>query len=86
VLSITGSSLALIAGCFYNLNSAKGWIINPALSVGISIATIIIGALLLDLSTLQGILFFNVLLGASHFLTTGLFGWVQIRKTFSANK
>jgi hypothetical protein len=44
VLSMIGSSLGLLAGCFYGLNSARGWIINPIVSIAISIATIIVGA------------------------------------------
>ena len=80
VLSVIGSSLGLLAGCFYGLNSARGWIINPIVSIVISVATIIAGVLIFDLSSLQGILFFNILIGGSYFFTNALFGWFKIKR------
>lgn len=80
VLSIAGSSLALLAGAFYALNSSRGWIINPMVAVSINILAIIVGAFLLDISTLQGILVFNMVIGLVSVLMHGLYGLFKINR------
>ncbi len=83
LLSIGGSSLALIAGAFYALNSSRGWIMNPIVAVSINIMAIIAGIILLDISTLLGILEFNILVGIVSVLLHGLYGWFKIRQVSS---
>ena len=80
VLSIAGSSLSLIAGAFYALNSSRGWIMNPIAAVSINIMAIILGIVLLDISTLLGILEFNILVTSVSVLLHGLYGWFKIRR------
>lgn len=80
VLSIAGSSLALLAGAFYALNSSRGWIMNPMVAVSINILAIIVGAFLLDISTLQGILVFNMVIGLVSVLMHGLYGLFKINR------
>ena len=83
LLSIIGSSLGLIAGSFYALNSSRGWIMNPVISVPINIASIILGVLLLNVSTLQGVLIFNIAIASVYMLMNGLYGFIRIKQVFS---
>jgi O-antigen/teichoic acid export membrane protein len=60
LLNITASCLSLIWGFAYVLGTTRGWTINPAISIAISISTIVCGALLIDVSSLKGVLMLNV--------------------------
>ena len=60
VLNILGSCLSLIAGVTFNLYTSRGWAIKPIFSISINIITIAAAVMLLDISTLQGILLLNV--------------------------
>ena len=80
LLSIIGSSMGLIAGSFYALNSSRGWIMNPVISVPINIASIILGVLLLNVSTLQGVLIFNIAIASVYMLMNGVYGFIRIKQ------
>ena len=60
LLSVTGSCLGLLAGSSFGLAASRGWAIHPLISIPITIAAIISGILFLDISTLSGILKFNL--------------------------
>ncbi|WP_408085215.1 MATE family efflux transporter [Flavobacterium rhizosphaerae] len=76
LLCMGGVSLDLISGLFFSLSSARGWVFNPVISISISILTIVIGAILFDISNLMGVLFFNVFLaGARIFIQGGYLGY-----------
>lgn len=60
LLSIAGSCLGLIAGSSFGLSTGRGWAINPLVSIPLTISAIIAGALLIDISSLIGILKFNL--------------------------
>ncbi|MEO6731458.1 MAG: polysaccharide biosynthesis protein [Ferruginibacter sp.] len=60
VLTITGSCLGLIAGSSFALATSRGWAINPLISIPLTIAAIALGIMLMDISTLIGILKFNL--------------------------
>ena len=60
LLSVTGSCLGLLAGSSFGLAASRGWAIHPLISIPITIAAIISGIFFLDISTLSGILKFNL--------------------------
>ncbi len=62
VLSITGGGLALLGNTAAILYLSRGWVLNPMILIGISILSIALGAILFELSTLQGVLLFNIFL------------------------
>lgn len=64
ILSIIGGCLSLIAGISFSLSTIKGWIINPMISISISLLSIVIGIFLFDISSLNGILIFNIFIAA----------------------
>lgn len=80
LLMIIGSSISLIAGVAFSLNISRNWIINPVLSISISIASILVGALLFDVSQLIGILYFNIFLAVVQFIINFTYGVNKINK------
>jgi len=62
ILSVGGSCLSLVSGSIFTLSLSRGWVINPAISIPLNIATIVLGILLLNVSTLNGILIMNIVI------------------------
>jgi O-antigen/teichoic acid export membrane protein len=60
LLSIYAACLNLLIGIIFNLYSSRGWIINPIISIAVSISSILAGILLFNISTLYGVLLMNV--------------------------
>jgi O-antigen/teichoic acid export membrane protein len=80
ILSIIGGCVSLAAGSIFSLTSSRGWIVNPVLLIVYNISTIIIGLLLLDVSTLDGILGLNIFIGASQVVLLVIFFFVKLFK------
>jgi O-antigen/teichoic acid export membrane protein len=80
VLSIIGSCLGLISGAVFKLTTHRNWAVHPGLSIPVSILGIISGAIIMDVSTLQGILLFNIFVVLVQFvLNTSYFAFEIIR-------
>lgn len=62
VLSIVGSCISLIAGFSFSIYTSRGWVINPIISISISLISICLGVYLFDMATLNGVLIFNIFL------------------------
>ena len=60
VLNIAVSCLNIIWGSAYVLGTSRGWTINPIVSIPVSILAIVCGALLIDVSSLKGVLVLNI--------------------------
>ena len=61
--------LIIISGCilmfhsvFFSINSAKGWIISPILYISISVCTTLLALFLVDVTTLRGVIYFNIII------------------------
>ncbi len=70
LLSIIGSCIGLLGGIVFYLYSARGWAMSPLVLISINLVAIIIFASLLNLSSLEGILFFNIATGLVALLQT----------------
>lgn len=77
LLSISGSCLGLMSGCIFTLSTSRGWVINPAVSIPVNLLTVIAGVLLIDVSSLKGILTMNVMVATVQLLM--LFGFFVIK-------
>lgn len=66
VLSITGGCSNLFVVLFSSLAVSRNWALNPILSIPITIATMILASLFLELTTLRGVLQFNLLLASTE--------------------
>ena len=60
VMSIAASSIALISGAAFTMSTQRGWAIHPGISIPVNVAAIIIGVVFIDISTLRGVLLFNI--------------------------
>lgn len=80
VLNIGGSCLGLIAGCSFSLYTHRGWAIKPIVLIPLSIAAIAISALLLDISTLHGVLLMNLYVAAFEMVMHIIYSLVMINK------
>jgi hypothetical protein len=80
VLSIAASGLGLIAGSNFHLSTSRAWAINPLVSIPISVATIVVGVIVLDISSIVGVLKFNVFLMSVEVLMYSIYTLVKITR------
>lgn len=64
ILCILGACLGVSADIAFGLLSSRGWMYNPILYISVNILSIIALALTLDITTLRGALWMNVVIGA----------------------
>jgi O-antigen/teichoic acid export membrane protein len=83
VLSIAGSCLGLVAGSSFGLSSSRGWAINPLLSIPLTIGAIIVGIIIIDISTLIGILKFNLFVYVVEIIMYYVYCIIKINKVSS---
>lgn len=81
LLSAIGSCLALVAGSSFTLYIHRGWAINPVFSIALEITAVIIGVLLIDISTLKGVLLLNIFVAAVQALMHVSFSLLKITGT-----
>ncbi|MDF7810037.1 polysaccharide biosynthesis protein [Hymenobacter sp. YC55] len=81
VLSIIGSCLNLITGISFSLVSSRGWATNPAITISLEIAAVIIGIMLIDVSTLKGALILNIFVSIMQALLYIIYGTLKITKS-----
>jgi O-antigen/teichoic acid export membrane protein len=60
VLSVAGSCISLFAGLLFTISTSRNWAINPLVSIPLTLIAIICGALLINISSLAGVLKFNL--------------------------
>ncbi len=70
-LAIYGSCMNLLVGCIYLMYTSRGWIINPVLSISISIISTIIAFYLFDISSIKGVLLLNIFLSSIQLVFQG---------------
>ncbi|MFH7000365.1 polysaccharide biosynthesis protein [Flavobacterium sp. FlaQc-57] len=73
LLSILSSCIGLLGGIVFNLYSSRGWAMSPIALILINLLAIIVSASLLDLTSLRGVLFFNIVLGLVALMQTIVF-------------
>lgn len=73
LLSILSSCIGLLGGIVFNLYSSRGWAMSPIALILINLFAIIVSASVLDLSSLRGVLFFNIVLGLVALMQTIVF-------------
>ena len=79
-ISIVASCLSLMSGVFFGLSSSRGWPTHPAILIPGNIICVITGALLFNVSTLQGALWFNVFINSFPVLMHSLNFYYNIYK------
>ncbi|GAB4016641.1 hypothetical protein GCM10028808_45720 [Spirosoma migulaei] len=80
LLSSIGSIISMIAGVTYSLHSTRGWLYMPLIPILISIGSILIGVSFIDISTLKGILLFNIFISTIQAIRTIVFSLIKIKQ------
>jgi hypothetical protein len=80
LLYVTDSCLGLLWGSAYILGATRGWNIHPAFSITVSICSIVAGILLIDVSTVKGVLFLNLFVSIIQVLMYGSYTLLKIIK------
>lgn len=78
ILALLGSALNLFSGITFHVCASKGWVINPLLSIPVSIIAIICCVLVLDVSTLYGVLILNIIIALVQIVMNTSFGFTKI--------
>jgi O-antigen/teichoic acid export membrane protein len=78
LLAVIGSCLSTFAGIAFWLYSSRGWVLNPSFSIPLSILTLIGAILLTDVSTLEGVLILNIIVGGMHLILHLGYGFFKI--------
>lgn len=60
ILTVTGTCLGFFSSASYSLYTSRGWTINPIIAILINLSSIIMGILLFDISSIQGILVLSI--------------------------
>ncbi|GAT63249.1 polysaccharide biosynthesis protein [Paludibacter jiangxiensis] len=81
ILSIIGSCIGLLAGVAFSLFTSRGWVINPVFSIFLSLLSIVVGALIFNMSSLQGVLLYNIYLSFFQLLINGGYCLYKIKTT-----
>jgi len=79
-LSVLGSCISLLIGGAYSLMTSRGWAVPPFILISINLLTIVVFASFLDLSSLKGVLFFNIAVNLIVLLQTVFFCTFKIIK------
>jgi O-antigen/teichoic acid export membrane protein len=80
LLYVADSCLGLLWGSAYILGATRGWNIHPAFSITVSICSIVTGILLIDVSTVKGVLFLNLFVSIIQVIMYGSYTLLKIIK------
>ncbi len=80
LLYFIGLSINFISGVSYSLSINRGWVINPILSISISVTSLIGTALFIDVTTLTGVLQFNIIISLVQLIRTSGYCIYKISK------
>ena len=79
-LSIYGSCMNLLVSSIYFMYTSRGWIINPILSISVSILSTLAAFFLFDISSIKGVLLLNIFLSFIQLIFQGGFSIRKILK------
>jgi O-antigen/teichoic acid export membrane protein len=78
LLSVAGSCISVLAGLLFSISLSRNWALNPLISLPLTLGTIAFGAMFMDLSTLTGVLKFNILIASIEVLLYLCFNIIKI--------
>jgi O-antigen/teichoic acid export membrane protein len=80
LLYVADSCLGIIWGSAYILGTTRGWNIHPAFSISVSICAIACGVMLINVSTVRGVLFLNLFVSIIQVCMYGSYTLIKIIK------
>lgn len=78
VLLIMGGAINFVSGSSFYMCTSRGWVINPLITIIVSVLSISVGVMFLDISSLHGVLIFNILVGLPTLLMHIIYGLKRI--------
>lgn len=85
LLSMVGSCVSLLAGTLFSLYIARGWVINPLISIPINLIVIIAGIMILNPSSIENALMLNILIAAGQLVMNLVYILIKINKVSNEN-
>ena len=79
VLYIISCCITMMVSVSFGLYSCRGFIMNPFFAVISNLVFLVTGMFLFDISTVHGVLFFNILLASCLFITNFSFAVMKLR-------
>ena len=76
-LSVANSCIGMIAGISFVLCTSRGWVINAKFAIPINLLSIIFSAMITDVSTLKGVLIFNIIIESIIAVMNILYGYIK---------
>ncbi len=67
-LSMFSGGIALIAGISLSLYTSRGWVINPIISISLSILALILGIIICEIDTLVGVIKLDIIVSVNQYL------------------
>ncbi|MDI1235364.1 MAG: polysaccharide biosynthesis protein [bacterium] len=82
ILSIAGSCLGILGGASFSLSVNRGIIVNPLVTIPVIAITIVIGAFLIDATTLLGVLKLNIIIAVIEILMYYMYFIFKVNSDF----
>ncbi|MCY2687952.1 lipopolysaccharide biosynthesis protein [Salinimicrobium sp. TH3] len=79
VLLVIGNCIGFIAVSTFHLCTSRGWVINPVISIPVSMAGITCGAFLFEVSELYGVFLFNIFNNSVILVLHVTYGFYRLR-------
>jgi hypothetical protein len=79
ILLLIGSTVSALSGNSFYLSNNRGWVINPTIPIVVSVASICAGAFFLKISSLEGVLIFNILVAIPQLIVHVVYAIVRAR-------
>ena len=81
VLVAIANGLGLMTGICSQLTISRGWYLKPVYIIGLNFVSTVVSIALLNLKTLQGVLYFNIVVSSVHYGLMFVYGNLMINKS-----
>ena len=85
MLSVVASCLVLLESTTGSLLNSRGWVFNPFVTVLINISSLILSIYLFNLTTLIGLLKYNILMNSFFYFILIIFAYISLNKPENQN-
>lgn len=86
LLVAIANGLSLMIGVSSQLTVSRGWYLKPLYLISLNLLSTIFCIVYLDLSTLEGVLYFNIIVASVHYLLMFIYGNLMITKSANSLK
>lgn len=80
LLVAVANGLSLMIGVCSQLTISRGWYLKPIYLISLNLFSTVVSIIYLDLSSLKGVLYFNIVVASVHYLLMFVYGNVMITK------